>query len=128
MNDVVVKDRKTGVEKVLPRKVYENLSHKYKLIGEAEEPEQEIVSKKNEGLNPPVDHVEAVKFEPAVQVIDGKVTEIQTSTEPEIEPMTDEYIKLSGGKKPDGRWSPEKLKAKVAELKNTVTVDTDESK
>lgn len=122
--DVVVRNKKTGEEKTVPIKVYESLKHIYTKIGDVdEEPE---LTKKNEGLKSPADLV-VTPFEKAVVVENGKETQIQVSTSKEIAPLADEYEKLSG-KKPDGRWSEEKLKLKVQELKNTTTVNTDEGK
>jgi hypothetical protein len=101
--DVVVKDKKTGEEKILPEKVYENLKHRYKLIGSLEDGEEEI-KKKAVGLK---EHAEVVVNEPS--------TISQQS-------LSDEYAKLSGGKKPDGRWSEEKLKKQIDDLKKTIIV------
>jgi hypothetical protein len=120
--DVLVKDRKTGQEKTLPLKVYENLKHRYLKIGEVE-PEQEELKKKDEGQKSHAD-LAVTNFHPPVVVQDGNETPIQVSTSPEVGGLTDEYKKLTG-KNPDGRWSTEKLKAKIEELKNTTTVNTD---
>lgn len=123
--DVRVKNRKTGEEKTVPIKVYESLKHLYLKIGEVE-PETEEVKKKDDELKSHAD-LAVTNFEPPVVVENGKETQIQVSTNPEVGGLADEYEKLTG-KKPDGRWSVEKLKAKIQELKNATTVNTDEGK
>lgn len=123
--DVVVRNKKTGEEKTVPIKVYENLKHLYTKIGDVE-PEPELVTKKNEEQKNHADLV-VTPFEKAVVIENGKEMQIQVSTSAEIGPLATEYEQLAG-KKPDGRWSEEKLKLKVQELKNTTTVNTDEVK
>ncbi len=122
--DVLVKNRKTQEEKQVPIKVYEALKHLYVKIGDVE-PEPEP-TKKNEGLKSPAD-LAVTPFEPAVVIENGKETPIQVSTSKEVAPLVAEYEALTG-KKPDGRLSEAKLKAKIQELKNTTTVNTDEGK
>jgi len=123
--DVIVRNKKTGEEKTVPIKVYEALKHIYMKVGDAEV-QEEPTTKKNEGLKSPAD-LAVTPFEPAVIVENGKETPIQVSTSQGIAPLVTEYETLTG-KKPDGRWSEEKLKLKVQELKNTTTVNTDEVK
>jgi len=99
--DVKVKNRKTGQIKMLPQKVADNLSHIWKIEGESE---------------------------PAIEPVSKKKEELNENVLPVGNDLSEEYTKLSGGKKPDGRWSAEKLESKVNELKNTLIVNTDESK
>lgn len=109
--DVRVRDKRNGEEKTIPIKVYEALRHKYTLL----DGEDTYVYKKKE---PNQDVVPAdVKFHPPVMVQDGKEVPIQSSSDEETIDLSAEYEALSG-KKPDGRWSAEKLKTKLSELKS----------
>jgi len=109
--DVRVRDKRNGEEKTIPQKVYEALRHKYTLIdGE----DTFVYKKKGESQSAvPVE----VKFHPPVVVENGTEVPIQSSSDKETIDAAAEYEKLSG-KKPDGRWSAEKLKTKLDELKS----------
>ena len=111
MSDLRVRDKRTGEEKTVPPKVYEALRHKYTLL----DGEDTYVYKKK-GANQDVVPAE-VKFHPPVVVQDGKEVPIQSSSDEETIDLSAEYEALSG-KKPDGRWSAEKLKTKLAEIKS----------
>jgi len=116
--EVKVRDKRTGEEKAIPVKVYEALKHKYIKLGD--NIEGDGIIKKKEGKN---DVIPAeVKFEAPVIVDHGEVIPIQNSTDEATNNDAAEYEQLSG-KKPDGRWSAEKLKVKLEELKNKPAED-----
>jgi hypothetical protein len=109
--DVIVINKKTGVQKTVPQKVYENLKHLYKLVGEAEPVVEEVKKKESES-------VPLVDAEPSVVIENGVETQIQLDNSEAVSGDVAEYEALTG-KKPDGRWSPAKLAEKIKELKTT---------
>ena len=107
--EVLVKNRKTGQLKRLPHKVYQQLKQAWILIDEGNEVDEDIKKKIGRSGNVlPVIEIPTSENTGDIVIIDntGHVNDIA------------EYAQLTGGKKADGRWSPEKLKSKIQELKN----------
>lgn len=111
--EVRVRSRKdASITKTLPLKVYENLKHAWVRIEDGNEIDEDFKKKDGQNVNaPPAE----VKFHSAVVVTDGTIVELEAIPEKDASLQT-EYEVLSG-KKPDGRWSEEKLKARITELK-----------
>jgi len=119
--DVRVKNKKTGEIKTVPQKVYETFKHKYKLIEDNIEVDQDIKKKE---LSPGVHLVGNTPIGPLSQAQqkleeiknDGSGCTVVENNTDRVK-LLDKYSELSGGKKADGRWSDEKLKMKIEELK-----------
>ena len=136
--DVLVRNKKTKEVKTIPQKVYETFKHKYKLINEGIEIDQDIKKKE---LSPGVQLVGNTPIGPIADLIkdyarkDAEIINSQLANEmltaikndnssgiiiennTDRVKLVDEYSQLSGGKKADGRWSDDKLKMKIEELK-----------
>lgn len=117
--EVRVRKRGTDIEKIVPIKVYESLKHVYIKISDVDGSSTDEDVKKKQEQNASAQPA-VVEFEKPVVVTDGVVKTLEISTDSETSEVATndaaEYQKLTG-RKPDGRWSPEKLSAKIQELK-----------
>jgi hypothetical protein len=113
--DVLVKNKKTGQEKILPQKVYEQLKHAWFLIDELGETVDQDYKKKVSQSQSVLPVIDTETFDTGAKIVIIDNTHMANDIA--------EYSRLSGGKKADGRWSPEKLKAKIQELKTIENED-----
>lgn len=136
--DVRVKHKKTLKEKMLPIKVYQAMKGKYTLLEEL--PGQQAPEPETKKNDPPAELAETNSFikESArndADSIKGPLANKQLSAIDESQESHNErkdnygesildpkdiYFNITG-KKPDGRWSPEKLESKINELKQSKT-------
>lgn len=104
--DVRVKHKKTGVEKILPLKVYNQVKAKYKLLGEVVEEGSE---KKAQVLAPTL-KVATKEEEKPVKVAE----EVKKNPSEELEALQKQYVELTG--EDPGKKTAKTLKKEIAEM------------